>query len=139
MTPRHLRDLLTAALRLGVLACGAFALGSNLLAPAPAGAQGQPITVEMGERGNAYFFAPEQLSASAGPVNFVFRNNGTREHNFVIEALNLRTPDIPAGATRDTSFTFTTPGTYVYICDLPTHAQRGMTGQIVIAAAGAAP
>ncbi|HEX2516447.1 MAG TPA: cupredoxin domain-containing protein [Chloroflexota bacterium] len=139
MTPRHLRDRLTAALRLGVLACGAFALGSNLLAPAPAGAQGQPITVEMGERGNAYFFAPEQLSASAGTVNFVFRNSGTREHNFVIEALNLRTPDIPAGATRDTSFTFTTPGTYVYICDLPTHAQRGMRGQIVIAAAGAAP
>ena len=122
MTPRH---LLTAALWLGVLACGAFALGSTLLAPAPAGAQGQPITVEMGERGNEYFFAPNQLSASVGTVNFVFRNAGSRQHNFVIEALNLRTPDIPAGATREASFTFTTPGTYVYICDLPTHAQRG--------------
>jgi hypothetical protein len=93
----------------------------------------------MGERGNAYYFAPDQLSASAGTVSFVFRNVGSREHNFVIEALNLRTPDIAAGATRDASFTFTTPGTYQFICDLPTHAQRGMVGQIVIAAAGAAP
>jgi plastocyanin len=136
LTPRR---LLTAALWLGILACGAFALGSTLLAPAPAGAQGQPIAVEMGERGNEYFFAPNQLSASVGTVSFVFRNAGSRQHNFVIESLNLRTPDISAGATREASFTFSAPGTYQFICDLPTHAQRGMVGQIVIAAAGAAP
>ena len=136
--------LLSTTVWLTLLAGGALTLGvlgAALLWPEPAAAQGtaQPTVVEMGERGNEFFFAPNQLTAPAGTARFTFRNAGTRRHNFVIEALNLRTPDVDAGGTYEASFTFTTPGTFDYICDLPTHAARGMTGKIVVTAAGAAP
>jgi plastocyanin len=137
----HLRS---ATVWLTILAAGALALGvlgAALLWPEPAAAQGtaQPIAVEMGERGAQYYFAPNELTVPAGAARFTIRNNGARRHNFVIEALNMRTPDVDAGASYEATFTFANPGTYDYICDLPTHAARGMTGRIVVTAAGAAP
>ena len=39
---------------------------------------------------------------------------------------------IPAGATRTTTVTFDTPGTYRYICHLPGHEAYGMVGTVVV-------
>jgi plastocyanin len=152
LKPVHLRTttvwqtvLTTGARVLGVMSVlGVLGVLGDLgatLRPQPVAAQGtaQPIVVEMGERGNEYFFAPNQLTAAAGTVRLTLRNVGTRRHNFVVESLNLRTPDVDAGGSHEATFTFPNPGTYDFICDLPTHAARGMTGRIVITAPGAAP
>jgi plastocyanin len=133
--------LLSATVWLAALVAGALYGGAALLHPTPAGAQGtaQPVSVEMDENGNQWYFTPNQIAVSAGTARFTFHNAGTRRHNFVVEALNLRIPDLDAGATAEASFTFANPGTYDFICDLPTHAARGMTGKLVVAPAGAAP
>jgi plastocyanin len=133
--------LLSATVRLAALVAGALFGGAALLHPTPAGAQGtaQPVSVEMDENGNQWFFTPNQIAVPAGSVRFTFHNAGSRRHNFVVEALNLRIPDVDAGATAEASFTFANPGTYDFLCDLPTHAARGMTGKLVVGPAGAGP
>ncbi len=95
---------------------------------------GATITLDMGD----FFFNPKELTVPAGSTRVVIKNGGTRKHNFTIENLGIHTPDIDPGSTFDASFTFTTPGTYQFICDLPTHAQRGMIGTIVVIPAPAA-
>jgi hypothetical protein len=133
----------------GVLA-GAAALGAALLAgswPAPlslqtpiAGAQGAPTAVQI-EMGDYYSGAPGtrdyQITVPAGQVQFTFHNSAGRQHNFTIEALNQRIPDVGAGRTYEQTFTFTTPGQYQFFCDLPLHAQRGMMGTLTVTAAPA--
>ena len=39
---------------------------------------------------------------------------------------------IPAGASRTTTITFATPGTYLFICHLPGHEAYGMVGTLVV-------
>lgn len=95
---------------------------------------GAAITLDMGD----FFFNPKELSVPAGSARVAIKNGGTRKHNFTIEDLGIHTPDIDPGSTFDATFTFTTPGTYQFICDLPTHAQRGMIGTIIVTAAPAA-
>jgi plastocyanin len=134
-----------AALMLTGLAA-ALALGLVLPGSAPASAQaqgtGQPVVIEMGEQGTAYFYNPKDVTVPAGTVRFTFRNAGSRNHNYVIRLPGgeQRIPDLGAGQTREQSFTLTQPGTYNVLCDLPTHAQRGMTGTLIVTAAtGGAP
>jgi plastocyanin len=113
---------------------------STLLSTTSTSAQGTSpaIQVVMGERGPEYYFEPRQITVPTGAVRFAFTNAGMRRHNWVIEQLGQRTPDVDAGGAYEMSVTFTTPGTYQFICDLPGHAARGMTGQLIVTA-GAAP
>ena len=110
---------------------------AGLVEPPVVSAQGTPVTVMMGERGAQYFFEPAQIQVPAGQVQFSFRNNGQRPHNFVITAGGAaqRTPDLDPTRTAEQTFTFSQPGTYEAICDLPTHAQRGMRMSVVVTAA----
>jgi uncharacterized cupredoxin-like copper-binding protein len=39
---------------------------------------------------------------------------------------------IPAGTTRQTTVTFGTPGSYLYICHLPGHEAFGMVGTVIV-------
>lgn len=47
--------------------------------------------------------------------------------------------DFDAGATSEVTFTPTKPGTYPFKCDVPGHAEAGMTGTFVVQAAATAP
>jgi len=100
-------------------------------------AQSAPITIDMGERGNEYFFEPQALSVPAGQVRINFNNVGQRNHNWVVTLPSgvQRTPDIGGGRTAEQAFTFAQPGTFEVICDLPTHAQRGMRMVLTVTAA----
>jgi plastocyanin len=106
------------------------------LAGAPAQASGQPVVIEMGEQGPAYFYNPKDVTVPAGTVRFLFRNTGSRNHNYVIRLPGgeQRIPDVGAGQTREQTFTLNQPGTFNVLCDLPTHAQRGMTGTLTVTA-----
>ena len=123
------------SLVLAIALCAVVAVSLALRAPRDAAAQEATLTVEMGEQGNQYFFRPNELTVSAGTVRITFRNMGSRNHNFVIEDLNLRTPDIGRGQTHEATFNFTRPGTFQFVCDLPNHAARGMVGTLTVVAA----
>ncbi|MGH2350048.1 MAG: cupredoxin domain-containing protein, partial [Chloroflexota bacterium] len=110
-----------------------------LLATSSASAQGAAVMIEMGERGNEYYYQPKEITVPAGTVQITFDNRGERRHNWVVEALGQRAPDVSAGSTHQATFTLTTPGTYEFICDLPNHAARGMVGTLIVTPPGAAP
>ncbi len=81
-------------------------------------------------------------------VTFVLRNDDPIGHEWIVgdAAVHERhrtgtEPDhasrptevtIPAGTSRATTITFTTPGTYLYICHLPGHEAYGMVGTLVV-------
>jgi plastocyanin len=113
-----------------------------LAAPASVGAQGaapsSSVTVEAGERGAQYFFTPDTLTVPTGQVTITYKNSGLRKHDWAVEALNLSIPEVDAGKSAEGTFTFSAPGTYEFICDLPNHAARGMRGTITVVAAGPA-
>lgn len=90
-----------------------------------------------------------QFSVPAGvPVRIVLKNEDPIDHEWIVgdaalherhrtgtEPIHDTRPTevtIPAGATRETTVTFDTPGTYLYICHLPGHEAYGMVGTVVV-------
>ena len=90
-----------------------------------------------------------QFSVPAGvPVRIVLKNEDPIDHEWIVgdaalherhrtgtEPVHDSRPTevtIPAGATRETTVTFDTPGTYLYICHLPGHEAYGMVGTVVV-------
>ncbi len=90
-----------------------------------------------------------EVTVRAGtPVTFVLQNGDPIDHEWIVgdaavhqrhrtgtEPVHGSRPTevtIPAGATRTTTVTFTTPGTYLYICHLPGHEAYGMVGTVVV-------
>jgi uncharacterized cupredoxin-like copper-binding protein len=90
-----------------------------------------------------------EVTVRAGvPVTFVLRNDDPIDHEWIVgdaavherhrtgtEPVHASRPTevtIPAGTTRVTTVTFSTPGTYLYICHLPGHEAYGMVGEVVV-------
>ncbi|MDP9357456.1 MAG: plastocyanin/azurin family copper-binding protein, partial [Chloroflexota bacterium] len=75
--------------------------------------------------------------APGGTINLV--NSGAAAHNFDITDLGI-VVDMPAGQT--VPYTLPAdiaPGTYEFICNIPGHAEAGMTGTLIVEGAPAAP
>ena len=96
-------------------------------------------------------FQVSQVTVRAGvPVTFVLRNTDPIDHEWIVgdaavherhrtgtEPVHDARPtevSIPAGSTRVTTVTFSTPGTYLYICHLPGHEAYGMVGTVLVTA-----
>ena len=77
-----------------------------------------------------YAFQLSQSSMPSGQVTFVIKNSGNEIHNFAILG-NKAGAQIGPG-TSETWTVSLPPGTYNYICDVPFHAERGMTGQFTV-------
>ena len=94
-------------------------------------------------------FHPTKLDVLAGErIRFVVVNNDPIDHEFIIgdEEMQLIHEEgteshhgardgeisIPAGETRETSFTFDEPGSLIYGCHIPLHYRYGMRGEIRI-------
>ncbi len=79
-------------------------------------------------------FDPATITAKAGEtVNVTLVNKGSATHTFVLkDAGNFK---ISADAGQTAKGTFTAPsqaGTYDFICDVPGHADQGMTGKLTV-------
>ena len=86
------------------------------------------LTVEADEM----FFAPDQLSISAGePVNVTVVNTGEVFHDFTVAEGDFML-DLPAGATATGGLTIDRPGEYKFQCTVPGHAAAGMTGTLIV-------
>ncbi|MFN2588747.1 MAG: plastocyanin/azurin family copper-binding protein [Actinomycetota bacterium] len=94
-------------------------------------------------------FVPDHFEFEEGTtVTFVVENRDPIDHEFIIgdqdvqqahekgtEAHHGAKPgeiSVPAGATRETTYTFDEPGTLLIGCHLPTHYDYGMRGEIVV-------
>lgn len=128
----------------------ALALGVAGIAAAWAGAPGSgPVTLEIPIRFSQ--FERPALTVPAGvQVTFVLQNDDPIDHEWIVgdegvharhrtgtEPVHASRPTevtIPAGTTAATSVTFTTPGTYRFICHLPGHEAYGMVGTLTVTA-----
>ena len=126
----------------------ALSIGLAGIAAAWAGAPGRgPVTAEIGIHYSA--FTDDRLVVPAGvAVAIVLRNDDPIDHEWIVgdaasherhrtgtEPVHGARPtevSIPAGRSRTTTVTFTTPGTYVFICHLPGHEAYGMVGTVVV-------
>ena len=129
---------------------GGIALSLGLAGIAAAWSQAAaelPTTVEIPIRYSHY--ERKELKVRAGAaVTFVLENKDPIDHEWIVgdtavherhrtgtEPVHGSRPTevtIPAGATRTTTVTFGTPGTYLYICHLPGHEAYGMVGTVVV-------
>ncbi len=87
---------------------------------------------------------PSSLNAAAGEVvHFTVKNTGTIPHNLEVELESAKIEkklfdtNLQPGETRMVDFTFAQAGKWDMYCPVGNHRQRGMSGEIVVAAAAA--
>jgi uncharacterized cupredoxin-like copper-binding protein len=92
----------------------------------PVGTAKTTVNVNMVE----YAFQLSQSTIPSGQITFAIKNSGNEVHNFAILG-NKAGAQIGPG-TSETWTVSLPPGTYNYQCDVPFHADRGMTGQFTV-------
>ncbi|MBI3162034.1 MAG: cupredoxin domain-containing protein [Chloroflexi bacterium] len=131
--------LLLAVFTLVLTACGGKAVDAAA------------ITVTMKE----FAFDPNPIKVSAGtPVEITLMNEGSVEHDFVIEVISVTDlsteggmgehemsteheefdlhTSVAAGGTGILRFTPTEPGTYQIFCSVPGHKEAGMIAELIV-------
>ena len=77
-----------------------------------------------------------QLSQTSVPVGttvvFTAINQGRIEHNFGMPSLGVVTPNVPPGGSATLTVTFKAAGPVYYVCNLPQHAEAGMSGSFTV-------
>jgi uncharacterized cupredoxin-like copper-binding protein len=130
-------DLMKRYLTLGILALAALA--AAILAPAFAAAQTeQTINLTLSE----FMIMPGSFTVPLGqPVHFVVTNTGKFPHSVTFSKggkfITLFGANLAPGTSGEADFTFTEAGTWTMYCPVDSHAERGMTGQVTVLAAGA--
>ncbi|WP_372614846.1 plastocyanin/azurin family copper-binding protein [Halomonas sp.] len=100
---------------------------TTTLAAQPQQAQ---ITIEA-QRG--FKFHPAQIEVPVGSeVVLTLKNTAVMGHNLHIPKLGVMTKTITQGESDTVRFTVEKAGTYVFRCEVPGHAQAGMTGKIKV-------
>lgn len=124
---RATRTTLTLlAATLALAGCGGADDGGDDAADGAAEAGGT-ISIEAGD----LYFDPEEVSASAGTVEFELNNVGAVEHDFVIEeAGDENVVHTEAGETATGSIDLEA-GTYTYYCSVPGH-RSAMEGTLTV-------
>ena len=91
--------------------------GGDEVAEPAAGAATGSVEVEAGD----LYFEQEQLSASAGEVEFTLVNTGAVEHDLVIEEAGDTEVVLAAPGETVTGSIELEAGTYTYYCSIPGH------------------
>jgi len=131
--------LVTSAVLSAAVAAGCGSSSSDLT--------GGKVTVTSTE----YAFAPKVITAKAGKVEITLDNKGAIPHELVVlktpadpgslkvgadqrvseKASVGEVPKIAAGKARSATLDLK-PGTYVYVCNIPTHYGDGMRGVLTV-------
>ena len=88
-----------------------------------------------------YQLRPEYVSANAGELRLIIRNQGILTHNIAVETIPkdpddkaqviARTPTVHAGDRSETRFDIR-PGRYRLVCTIANHSYLGMWGTLVV-------
>ncbi len=134
--------------RLALIGCLALSIGLAGIAAAWAlGPARLPVNETIGIHYSGFDRSSIRVPAGVA-VTVVLRNDDPIDHEWIVgdaatqarhrtgsEAAHGDRPSevtIPAGATRTTTITFATPGTYLFICHLPGHEAYGMIGRVIV-------
>ena len=134
----------TAAIALGVAACGgsssssssaAAAPSSSSAAAAPSGGTGSGSVAVAADPSGQLKFSTDALSAQAGTVHISFTNTSSVGHNFTLVRSGGggqigATPTFSGGT--KTLTVKLTPGIYTYYCSVPGHRMAGMQGTLTV-------
>lgn len=78
-------------------------------------------------------FPKKGFTAKAGPVKFVYRNEGRIRHTLVIEEVPAFDKlEVNANGDTDEGTVELDPGTYTIFCEVPGHRPAGMEGKVVV-------
>ncbi|MDQ2940240.1 MAG: plastocyanin/azurin family copper-binding protein [Actinomycetota bacterium] len=127
---------------IALVACGsssndnsttATSTSSGTAAGAPAVAAVKAISISADPNG-ALKFDTTKLSAKAGSDTFDFTNDAPIAHDFTIEdssGSKVAATPIFSGGTKSVTATLK-PGTYTFLCTVPSHADAGMKGTLTV-------
>ena len=121
-----------------VLACGTTA-GKNLPVTEGTASIGESNIQEISVQVESFFFKPSRIQVVAGiPVRMTLKSGAfIIPHNFSIHAPDAGidiNQNIGHGKTVVVEFTPTKPGEYPFYCAKDSHAEKGMTGTLVVVA-----
>ena len=122
---------------------GKITVGGAAGAAAPAGggapaAGGEAPTTATIDTEDIKFDKKELTVAANTDVKITVTNKGVLQHDFHVDKLNVTSKLLNSGES-DTVTINAKPGTYDYWCTVPGHKEAGMTGKLMVVAAGAAP
>jgi uncharacterized cupredoxin-like copper-binding protein len=135
--------------RYGVVALLVLIVAGSLAGVAFSGSSGSDTQQTIAFRFSR--FQPGDLTVPAGvPITFTLRNDDPITHEWIVgtdevherhrsgtEPYHDKIPSevtVPALSSRETTLTFTEPGTYTFVCHLPGHEAYGMTGTLQVLA-----
>lgn len=83
--------------------------------------------------GSEFKYDVSTINVKVGqPVTITFKNAGTFPHNLTIKDLNIATKTIQPGESDSITFTPSKTGSFEYMCTVDSHAEKGMTGTLVV-------
>ena len=96
----------------------------------PAGAMAsEKITVE----GSEFAFTPSTITLKKGETaEITFKNTGKYAHNLTIADLNVKSKTIQPGEQDTFTVTPDKTGSFSFVCTVPGHADKGMTGTLTV-------
>ncbi|HEX2384479.1 MAG TPA: multicopper oxidase domain-containing protein [Acidimicrobiales bacterium] len=89
----------------------------------------QPVTVTLSE----FAITPGTVNAVNG-AGLDVTNHGNVQHNLAVEGTTVATPMLDAGASAHLDLSTLQPGDYTIVCQVPGHAQAGMTATLHLTA-----
>ena len=109
---------------------GAAAIIIGTSAEHSASGASAPIAVDLSE----FAISPAMIHASAGNVVLSVTNSGTMVHNLSVSPGDMKTPDIPSGATVTLDLGTLAEGTFEVEIPHPGHADSGMKATCMVTA-----
>jgi uncharacterized cupredoxin-like copper-binding protein len=101
---------------------------SGLASPQP-----QLVRLAAGSPQNEFTFTPREVVASVGlPVTVTVANGGRVDHDFRIEAIDVKIPPVAPGKSASTTFTPARKGPLEFFCTVPGHKEVGMKGILLV-------
>jgi uncharacterized cupredoxin-like copper-binding protein len=105
--------------------------GSNTTAQKVQAAANISNSQQISVTGTEFSFDPSVITVKKGvPVEITFKNNGKYPHNLTIGDLSVATKTIQPGQQDTVTFTPAITGQFSFLCTVPGHADKGMTGTL---------
>lgn len=109
------------------LCCGVVLAVAGVVTPL--GARAQALHIEITDHG----FSPTVISGDLdAPVRINIHNGGTKQHNFILPAFYIYTPNLAAKASTSVEFTPDKRGTYPFFSDAGGKPEPGLAGHIYV-------
>lgn len=92
-----------------------------------------PMTMTVTVIARDHQFVPMVITTRTGAhLSIELKNEGRDDHNLTFRTLPLKTDTLSPGQTAKLDMTAPAPGRYPFYCSVGNHAERGMTGLLVV-------